>query len=69
MTQEKTVIRPPKQETEVAQFHGDTPAEGPSPLAQQAAEYGRVARESLEDCQRGAEAEQELMSRRNRPGQ
>ena len=69
MTREKTVTRPPEQETEVAQFHGDPPADRPSPLLKQASEYSKVAREALDDCQRGAEAEEELKKRRNRSGQ
>ncbi len=69
MTQEKTVTHQPRQETEVAQCHGELPADGPSPLLQQATQYGQVARDSLKDCQRGAEAEQELKKRRNQSGQ
>jgi hypothetical protein len=69
MPQEKTVTRPRRQETESVESHGDPPADGPSPLLQQAAEFAMVARQSLEDCQRGVEAEQELVRRRNRSGQ
>ena len=69
MMRERTITRPPEQETEEAQFQGDPGAEGPSPLLQQAAAFGRVAREALEDCQRGADAEQELQKRRYQSGQ
>jgi len=69
MTSEKTITRPPAQETETAQPGGDSPADGPSPLLQQAAAYANVAREALQDCQRDGEAEQELIRRRNRSGQ
>ena len=69
MTTERTVIHAPGQETEIAQVQGGPPDGGPSPLLRQAAEFAKVARESLEDCQRGAEAEQELAKRRNRSGQ
>ncbi len=69
MTREKIITRPSEQETEVVESGSGPPADGPSPLLQQAAEYAKVAREALEDCQRGAEAEQELLKRRNRSGQ
>jgi len=69
MTQEKTIARPSGQETQMVQVHGDPSTGGPSPLLQQVAEYGHVARQARADCQRGAEAEQELAKRRNRSGQ
>lgn len=69
MTREKIITRPSEQETEGVQSGGDPSADGPSPLLQQAAEYAKIAREALEDCQRGAEAEQELSKRRNQSGQ
>jgi hypothetical protein len=69
MTREKTITRPTEQEPEIVQSSSNPPANGPSPLLQQATEYADVAREALADCQRGAEAEQELIKRRNRSGQ
>lgn len=38
-------------------------------LREQAAAFARIAREALEDCDRGADAEQQLVRRRNRSGQ
>ena len=67
MSQEKTLQRPNKQdEIEAA---GALPEGGPSPLAQQAAAYAQVAREALDDCERGADAHRELERRRNKSGQ
>ena len=69
MPRERTVHRTPVRNMEVAELAGDPCADGPSPLLQQASEFGKVAREALEDCQRGADAEQELARRRNRSGE
>jgi hypothetical protein len=66
MTQERTLARP---QTQMVQVHGDPSTGGPSPLLQQAAGYADVARQARANCQRGADAEQELGRRRNRSGQ
>ena len=42
---------------------------GPGSLLEQAAAYGNVAREALDDCTTGINAEDELQKRRNRSGQ
>jgi len=68
VTEKKTITRPSGPQTDDQQLHA-AESDQPSPLLQQAAAYGKVARESLEDCQRGAEAEQELEKRRNQSGQ
>ncbi|MBN1852627.1 MAG: hypothetical protein JW829_07875 [Pirellulales bacterium] len=69
MLRDEIIIpRPLEQEDEMVDSGGDAPAQ-PSPLLQQAAEYAKIARAALEDCQRGEKAEQELLLRRNRSGQ
>lgn len=42
---------------------------GPSPLQQQAALYGKIARKALDDCKQGLSADEALDRRRNRSGQ
>jgi hypothetical protein len=42
---------------------------GPSPLQQQAAMYGNIARKALDDCKQGLSADEALDRRRNRSGQ
>jgi len=42
---------------------------GGSDLLQQAAAYGKLAREAREDCEKGALAAKELENRRNASGQ
>lgn len=59
------LTRTPQTRTE-----GDPPADaGPSPVQQQAAMYGKIARKALEECKQGLSADQALDRRRNRSGQ
>ena len=67
MTQQRT--RTITTDHEPGQPDGDPFADGGGDLRQQAAAYANIAREARDDCQRGADAEQELHRRRNRSGQ
>jgi hypothetical protein len=59
------LTRTPQTRTE-----GDQPGDaGPSPVQQQAAMYGTIARKALEECKQGLSADQALDRRRNRSGQ
>ncbi len=63
--QTRTVTR----ERELGGPGADPFEENAGDLRQQAAAYANIAREARDDCQRGADAEQELQRRRNRSGQ
>jgi hypothetical protein len=67
MTQQRT--RTLTQEHAVGGPGTDPFEENTGDLRQQAAAYANIAREAHDDCQRGADAEQELARRRNRSGQ
>ena len=67
MSQEKTLPRKRQREEEAAA--APAPESGGNSLANQAAAYAQVAREALENCERGIDAERELHRRRNRSGQ
>ena len=69
MVTEKTTTRRPEeieQEVKQAASATDTPAEQLLPRVRS---WGGVAREALQDCERGAEAVEKIRLRRNRPGQ
>ena len=66
MNEQTRTARPRKQ---TADGPGDHTPDEESSLLQQAAAWGGVARQAREDCEKGAEAEQELLRRRNRSGQ
>ncbi len=56
--------------TQPAQVLDSEPAGGsPSGLLQQAATYGNIARQALENCQLGLSADEALRRRRNQSGQ
>ncbi|MCO6456009.1 MAG: hypothetical protein J5I93_11985 [Pirellulaceae bacterium] len=48
---------------------GDPLQPQPGNLREQAAAFARIAREAHADCERGADAEQQLQRRRNQSGQ
>ncbi|HUG92610.1 MAG TPA: hypothetical protein VML55_17350 [Planctomycetaceae bacterium] len=52
-----------------APIEHDTTSPAAGGLLQQAQAFAQVAREALDACHRGAEAERELHRRRNRSGQ
>ena len=66
MTLDKTITTPNKQTSDDAGDAGDT---GESSLLQQAKGYSEVAREALQDCERGEDAVKQMHKRRNRSGQ
>ena len=59
-----TRLRPRQAEAENATSEPEA-----SPILEQARAYGQVAREARDDCERGVDAERQLMQRYNRPGQ
>ncbi len=69
MVTEKTTTRRPEaiqQEVQEAALAADAPAEELLPRVRS---WGGVAREALQDCERGAEAVKKIRLRRNRSGQ
>ena len=67
MDQQRTLHRPnPDEQIESA---SGPPEGGPNPVLEQATAYAQVAREALEECDRGADAHRELERRRNKSGQ
>ena len=66
MPEDKTMSRTNRPAVESA--HAPDESSGGQLLSDVEA-WGRVARESHENCEQGVEAEQELMRRRNRSGE
>ena len=48
---------------------GESAGSTSTSLLERARGWGVVAREAYDDCERGSEAEAEVLRRRNRPGQ
>lgn len=67
MTRQRT--RTTTTDHDLGQPDRDPFTDGGDDLRQQAAAYANIARQARDDCQRGADAEQELHRRRNRSGQ
>ena len=61
----RTHVPPPQPLTD----GGDPGDHAPSELQRQAAAYGDIARQALEDCRQGLTADEALLRRRNRSGQ
>lgn len=66
MPQDKTISRTDRREAESAHAPDDSPG---GKLLTEAEAWGRVARESHQNCEQGVDAEQELIRRRNRSGE
>lgn len=68
MTIQRTMSAPPRQQTTSSSSGGEGGSSGGS-LLEQAQGFAQVAREAVQDCQRGTDAAKELLRRRNQSGQ
>ncbi len=67
MTYDKTISRRARQSEPADE--PEEPFTAASPLMEQAKGFAQVARDAVNDCQRGEDALKELQRRRNRSGQ